>query len=412
MLVNRGELHNEIREIIGEFAHDKKVKASVGKYFIDKGMFEAEALNIFAQRTPLETLSDLVIGIFISALYEVLGKDYNRINPSKYFTENEILVINNYKTTKKENAKFPVIFEDIKQLNDNQWYTHLTAQQISELYAKRIITYNSETQRQLKTVVKNDKIITKIDINKKSVQEIKQRILDGKFISNFITINILENGMEEFYFTNDNLKIMAGELSIIDGFHRSLAIIEAIQENPNLEFNIGVVITHFDKEVAQRFIVQEDQRNKINSKYIKSLDAERKSNIIVKKINESSNSYLKGKITTDSYKLKTKQALIMFDVLSDSIDLVFKPKENIDIINYSKYIIDGLNLIIEDNTKLLEECKYEKLWISYIVILKELYGIDNWEDSLLSMVRNLNIDDIQYNYINTAMINRIKRELF
>lgn len=411
MLVNRENLENELRVVIAEFSADKKVKSKVGKYFKDKGMFEAEALNIFAQRTPLETLSELILGVFTVGVCEALDGEYSKINPHIFFTELEIQEITKYKVTKKNSKKFPIVFESIKQLNTNQWYTDLTAKQVSDLYSKRVITYNPETQRQLKTKNYSNKIITQIDVNKKSVQEIKQCLIDNKFFSNFITFNILENGEESFDIVDGNLKIMQGEVSIIDGFHRSLAIIDAIQENPELDFKIGVVITHFDVETAQRFIVQEDKRNKINSKYIKSLDLESKANTIVKKINENSKSHLKDKITTDKNRIKLQDALIMFDVLSDAIELVFKPKENIDVINYSKYIINGLNLIIENNTNLLENVQHEKIWACYIVVLGELYGKDSWEDSLLSIIGSLNIDSIEYNSVNGATINRMKKEL-
>lgn len=411
MLINREKLENELRVVIAEFSADKKVKDKVGEYFVAKGMFEAEALNIFAQRTPLETLSTLILCIFTDSLHQTLGDEYNKINPSKFFSELEIKTAEEYMVIKKDRKKYPIIFENIKQLNTNQWYTDLTAQQISKLYAKRVVTYNPETQRQLKTTTQKKNIITKIDVNKTSVQEIKQYLLEGKFFSNFITFNILENGEEELDIVDGNLKVNAGEISIIDGFHRSLAIIDAIQENPELDFKIGVVITHFDVETAQRFIVQEDKRNKINSKYIKSLNLDSKANTIVKKINETSKSHLKGKITTDKNRIKFGNSLVMFDVLADAIELVFKPKENLDMIHYSNYIIKGLNLIIENNTELLETVQQDKLWVTYIVVLGELYNQENWEDTLMVLVNNVNLDNIEYNSINGTTISRIKKEL-
>jgi hypothetical protein len=411
MLVNREKLEDQLRIIVSKYSADKKLKSKVGDYFVVKGLFEATALNIFAQRTPIETLPELMLCIFSMALYKNLDEDKYRINPEKFFTELEIKEATKYKFKKKQDANYPIVFEQIKQLNTNQWYTDMTAQQIKDLYDRRVVSYNPETQRQLKLKEQGGKIITQIDVNKESVQEIKKYLLDGKFFSNFITFNILENGEEEFEIVDGNLRVNGGELAIIDGFHRSLAIIDAVQENPNIDFKIGVVITHFDVETAQRFIVQEDKRNKINTKYIKSLNLENKSNTIVKKINENSKSNLKGQITTDKTYIKLGKGLIMFDVLSDSIELVFEPKENIDVINYSNYIIEGLNIIVESNTKLLEVSHDEKLWVSYIVVLGELYGKENWQDSLLRMINSIDLANIEYNSLNKGTINRIKKEL-
>lgn len=409
MLVNREKLENELRVIISEFSADKKVKEKVGKYFINKGMYEAEALNIFAQRTPLETLSELMLGIFTDALYQTVF--YDKINPDKFFTDVEIKEINKYKAKKKDNKKFPVVFEAVRQLNTNQWYTDLTIQQVAELYGRRVPTYNPNTQRQLKTVKHGDKIITKIDINRDSVNDIKQHIIDGTFFSNFITFNIREDGSEKFDIVDGDLKITDGYIDVTDGFHRGIAFIEVVLEHPDIEFSTGVMITHVDEERAQQYIVQEDKRNKIDSKYIDSLNIEKISTTITKKINENSKSYLKGKITTDKNKIKYKSEVIMFDVLSKSIDLVFKPTENIDLINYSKYIIDALNVIVENNMDLLNTVQDDKIWVSYIVMMGELYGQEDWEDKLVSLVNSVNLDNIEYSSVNGATINRIKKEL-
>jgi hypothetical protein len=58
----------------------------------------------------------------------------------------------------------------------------MSAQEINELFNRRVLTYNPETQRPLKRKEFNDKIIERIDVNPKAVKKIKNLILKGGFI--------------------------------------------------------------------------------------------------------------------------------------------------------------------------------------------------------------------------------------
>jgi len=417
MLTNRDTLEKTLSLITRDIGSNKKNIVIISKKFSERGLFPSDAKDIFAERTPLPTLSLTMLCLWNVLIHEIAPEDSkSRIDPSKFFTDLEIQKAKNYREeNKNESSKYPIVFEKCKQLNTDQWYTDLTAQELVDLYNRRVIIYNPETQRESKTKQYKDKIITSISTNKTSIVEIKKLLLNGEFMSNFITLNLLEDG-SEVYDINEygKMEIQAGELNIIDGFHRSLAIIDALNENQKLEFKIGVIITHYSIEKAQRYIVQEDKRNKINTKYIKSLNVDNKNSIVVKKINESYKSNFKGKITTDNVKIKSGAALIKFDVLFEAISIVFNVKENYDIIKISNYLIDGLNIISENKLELLKTTVDDRIWIMYLIILSEVYERDNWEldlSRILKDIEGVKLNSIQYTRINKALVSRIKNHM-
>ena len=170
----------------------------------------------------------------------------------------------------------------------------------------------------------------------------------------------------------------------MDGFHRTLGIIEAIQQNPELKYITGVYITNFDVNKAHRLIVQEDKKNKINRKYIKTLDLDNCSNKIATKLNEDSRSYLSGKISI------LKNSIVDYVVLSEAISYEFAPKETVDVVKYSKYLIDGINYIFELKPEFLAEKQVNTVWIAIIALLKKVYNAKDWKLQINKTIKKIN----------------------
>jgi len=401
MRTKRDVLEKELTIMISEYAKNRHVKMKVADIFKGHNLLAGDANSILMLLTPINTISQVMLYIFTKSLYEATSEE--RINPEKFFTELEIKEGDNWKADIEGKSKYPIVFKNVEKINSDMWVTYMTAQEIAELYSRRVIIYNPETQRALKKKEYKDKIIEEIDINKTSIQEIKKDILSSKFISNYITFNIMQSGEEQFEYNEKEktLTIYAGETNILDGFHRSLGMIYAVQENPNVEFRTGVSITNFDLDKARRYIVQEDKKNKMNKKYIKSLNSDSISNLIVKKINENSNSYLKGLVSFDDFMIKKGKAFVAFDILADAIEYTFEPKERLDIVKYSKRIIDGLNHIIELKQDLIKVAVEQTTWAYYICLIYATYEMGNWEDIILELLDNdslnskINISDIK-----------------
>ena len=85
-------------------------------------------------------------------------------------------------------------------------------------------------------------------------------MIDGSFITNTITFNVLKDGNDNIEYNPDNMSLIIGkesEIDIVDGFHRSYAILKALITKPNLNKNWEVRIVNWDIDKAQRFIYQE-----------------------------------------------------------------------------------------------------------------------------------------------------------
>jgi hypothetical protein len=292
--VEREILEKCVNTYISKYARNRAVKLSIIKDFKARNLLSGDVNNIMSLRLPLSTLSDIMLLVFTNSLYQATKEP--SINPEQYYTASEIKVGSNYLVPLKEVQRYPIKFNNAMfQIASDQWISFLTVQQLTDLFDRQVLIYNTESQRQTVQKFHHNQIIEQVNVNKLAVQEIESKILTNSFIPNFITLNLLQNGKDSFSFNGKDFIIKSGELNVLDGYHRCLSILQALQCNHELEFNIGLMLTNFDIDKAKRFIVQEDKKNKMSKKYIKSLDDTNYSGMIVTKINEKS--YLKGKIT-------------------------------------------------------------------------------------------------------------------
>lgn len=406
MLISREAIEKKVNILLSEYNAKRVTRDKVVKYFVAKGFFPGEIQDIFSKRRPIEMVSDLELCLITIALSQV----DDSIIPSKFFNKNEIHIAEQFSKTNETESKFPIVLEKVLQVDEDRWFTFLDLQTIGKLYSSGAIIYNPETQRNLKIKEFENNIVKEININKIAVQEIKQLMLENKFIFNTLTFNLQQDGEEEFEYDSKKSKfiITKGNIAVLDGWHRSLSMLYALQENPELNGCFEVRITYFDTDKAKAFIVQEDKKNKINAHYIKSLDTNKLSNLIVKKLNENSNSYLRGKITTDKIYIKKGKTLIMFDVLSDAIEFTFKPMQNADIIQQGKFILNGLNYILEEHEGYLDETN-ELIWSAFIVMLSKVYKNKNWQASIDVMLKKMRVIKEMYcGNINKGTIKKLE----
>jgi hypothetical protein len=293
MKVEPRELYNSLNAMIKMYGKNNKVLEEVTNLLIKKGIPRGYAKKILMGITPVEILDRAILYVVTSAFYQVTNESI--VNTEKYFTDEEIKEGEKFRYITEKKESFPVIFEDVLKVSDDYYITTLTAQKIKELYDGFVVTYNKETQRNTIARRIRNSVIEMINVNWKSVKEIEEEILKGLFITNAITFNILKNGEEEFEYDEKNrtLTVYKGEIDILDGFHRSLGMINAVSVNPEVQYITAVNITNFDIEKARRFIVQEDKKNKIAKKHIEAYK-ETLENAIVRKINESPNCDLRG----------------------------------------------------------------------------------------------------------------------
>ncbi|HEY5588234.1 MAG TPA: hypothetical protein VIK86_04670 [Candidatus Paceibacterota bacterium] len=404
MIVDRSLLESKLKSALREYSQNRNFKASIFEIMKTKGFKLSDVNDFIFMNTPMETFSFIVLCLFTIALFDVTKSE--ALNPAKFFYPIEIEEAQKYEIENIDTSNDPLIFTDMIQINENQWAGKLSIQEFNEKIDTQRIQYNPETQRGLKLKEYKGSIISEISTNKESVRSIKDDILNNRFVSNFITLNIEQNGKEDFNYNTKSrtLIITDGDIALTDGWHRSLGMIQALKENKNINYTTGIMITHFDISKAQNFIVQEDKRNKINTNYIKTIDNNNFSNQLVKKLNEHP-SYLKEKIVNDEAFIKNSQGLILYPRLLKMINYTFNPQNNMDMIKQSKFIIDGLNMLIESNPDYLIETN-ESLWFSAIVKLYNLY-VQSKPSTDLVITQN-DLTRIIYATITKAFANNFK----
>lgn len=432
MKLDKEKFYLELNSVFADLNLNKKLIEKVKTDLSIRNILPQAVQGIINRSIPVQTVDMPVLYFILDSLNKevqeinkeekIIEIDLKRLNPETYFTEQEIKEMETYKREIKKGAKYPLVFENVIKLAEDQFATKLSVQQIAELYNSNLIYYNTQTQRNTKVREWKNKIVEVISINNRSVNEIQKDIEENKFIPNFITFNLLQNGEDEFDYNEQNqtITIFNGEINIVDGAHRCLSILGAVKNNPNIKMNMGVTITNFDIDKARRFIVQEDKKNPIDKKYIQSLDSERLSNMIVQKLNERSDSELRGKIATDSAAIKHNQALTYFNILSDAIEHNFELKTKKDVLDISKWLIECFSELIGsypeqfiDNiaeSKKYSTIAHENMFIGYIALFSKLYHDNNWEEKLLNIMEKVDfsMNNPMWNEINlfTKSINK------
>jgi hypothetical protein len=414
MKQDRLNLENALSVILTEYNLNEDIFNSVHQTLKDKNITKGQSRGIFNKVIALESLDLPLLYWFTKALYAETKEVM--INPNKFFTEIEEEEFSKIKADTNIDIKIKdgsLILKNVSQLNDDHWTTNLTYKQISNLYNNGLIKYNPKSQRNLKSKIINGSVIEKININKKSIKEIKDLMLKGLFIPNTITLNILKSGEEEIGY-NENEKIIdiKGEIDIIDGFHRSLAILEAIRENPKLEGSMIISLCNFDIGKASGLIVQEDKRNKINKEHIKYLNQENLENQVIKNLNENVKSELRGLITTDIVLVKNNKALMLFNTVADAVEMQFELNNQRDTRKVSDFLIEFFNeltgIMYDDfkdiaNSRNNSVATYSSMFVGYIVIARDFYynNYENWQNKLEIILEK--IDFIKHNELWTDL---------
>jgi len=412
MITEREILEDKLKNLITEYARNRKVVTNITKELLNKNLDEGFTASIFKAQTPISSVNEFVLYAICKAFFKATNEEM--INPERYFTKIEIEDGDKWKQEVIIEIKDeePIIFSPIIPINNNSW---LTVKTISELYGMfniRKLVYNVKTQRPLSVREVNGKIIERININNNSVHQIENMIIEDLFIPDPLTINALlnESLVLEVNEKNNNITFFSGELDLTDGWHRLRGMFKALSKNPSLgDYRVPIQLTRLTEERAKDYIHQKSKHNPISEKYTKTLDPNRLSNQVVEFLNTETKSLLRGKITKDSAMLKAKnsKAVVEFNTLADTIDYTFNIKEQTDLYNANKYIMNGLNHIISK----LKEPTEIKIWCIYVCILYTIRDYQDWEDILDDILSNINYNIIEFKNLNKITILNMVKEI-
>jgi hypothetical protein len=392
------------------------MKNKVIDQFKERGFMTGEITAIITGTNRLEQLTDELLYLLVWVLYSTVDDAIlqDRINPEKVLTDKEIAIAKNIKVDRKKDSIYPIMFNNIHKDVEDDYSGIITLEELVDLFDKRIIKYNPETQRPLVSKLYHDQEIKDIFLNKKNVKEIEEKILTGKQIPDEITFNLAATGEEEFDFNNlkNELKINEGDIFCINGWHRITGGRNAFKKDPAKcsSFYFKLRIVHWDVEKAKAYVYQESLGTKLDILASKSYDVYNEVNQVVGKLNENPKSCLRGKITSDTSIFESGKALVMFNVIFDSINQMFEVKNNHDVSVFSNYFIKGLNLITDNNPDLLANPIDDRLLVTYMATLKKYFNDEDWQEKLINTIDKIDVNDLQsipYKTVNKTFINKV-----
>ena len=339
MLMERNMLEDKMLVALSSLS-SKQVEL-LQRVCLKHNMTPAKISDIIDHRLPIQEIGDGELFWIFSALKNVL-ECRNLPSIDRCFTPLEISSYSKSKLPDLKVKKFPVVFKNVQRIRSNQWQTVMSIDELMDLKQRQAIFYNPNTQRPLIVIEKGERIVTKVDLNQKSVKEMMTLMEQGVYNPHHITINLNKDKDTEPIFKGNDLIVQEGELDIIDGYHNYIAATRMKAKNKDFEYYMPIIITHFNERQAGMYISQENKKNIINTSYTASLDITNVGNIITERINDNTDFYLYNKIGKQSY------SNIKFSDVANAINYYYgKTKQGAETARVSREICKYWNDIIE-----------------------------------------------------------------
>ena len=347
---NRKELQTTLnRKIkqIKEFprsAQKEVEKVMATKYNVKFG----DTVDIFNEISPfsVKELNDEMLYKLMNSIREVALNRYESLDPSdlfvnKYFTEEEIEL---YEKPLDEETDFDIEITDWKQVSPNKYTIYVSIDEVIRWRNYNKLRFNPETQRDLVTIIVKGVPIKKLDINRKSVNEMKELRKKGLYFPVRGIININPDYFDKPIIKDGKMIIPAEtHMDLIEGFHNYIAMCEVKDENPNYEELCEFDIMLLNVDDANRFILQMDKKNHFKTNQTIRMDRINQVNYIIDQLNKSGEFHLYGTINSSMAVFINRIITRLFDVRQDrrkAIELLDKITNNMNYAVKSKNHFD------------------------------------------------------------------------
>lgn len=355
---NRKQLESILEKYYIKIHFDKAtIKSYKGELLTKHDVLEGMSNGVLMGIIKLNTLSDEEL--FWFAETALLFKN-DLLQLEDYYSDAPHEGMNSeiaqYSASKiqREKKLLPIKFKNVLRVSEDQFVTTITAKQLAELYRKQLVVYNIWTQRDATIRIVNGVEVPTITINKNSVNSIAQLLQEGSFIPNTLSFNVREENFDKVtYDEGKGVLTLNCPVDILDGAHRASAIIRTVELEPEFDLTFVLNIMTFTEKKAQRFIAQEDKRNKISKSYVATLDSARMENRIVSRLNEDEKFCFFGQIKPRVY--ADDKGKVVFDSgkLIDIIGASFHPRTNTDIVEIEEFLCKEINALTEADKSLL-----------------------------------------------------------
>ena len=410
MKINRNKLENILNDICMHIATDVIMCNQIYDYTKEKyNIPRGDISDLVCFRKSMSEVSEFILFCLLDSTIEI-KKIKNKL--SDFYTDQEIDMYEKSKY-KVDKIKFPIKIKTI-QIDSDQWIGKIDATFLMKLRAAQLINYNTNAQRTMQKVIKGDKEIYKISINKSAVSEITSSYKQRNFIPNTITLNMPIDS--DFYYNKDSCELIINKLEhfhILDAYHRYIALCKASDEDENFNYNMELRIVNWEDLKSQTFIWQEDKKTQLKKIDSNSLNMNDAANIIVTRINENPRCNIKGLISRNDGLINFGELaeLIKFFYLKKSIR---KEEENLLIISLVKELTNCFNMITEYDLKYLNK-KYSYKQLVIIIYMFYIYRDKDKEymceniDRVVCLQDQLDNKKFYYKVPRKSMLNEIDK---
>ena len=360
-------------------------------------------------RKDFSEANDFVLYILLSSYLSVYDSKDNR---KKFFTNQEIEKYSTFKY-EEETIKFPIVF-DMIQNSEDQWIGCISTKELMLLRKAQLINYEENTQRTKRRITRGENVYYEISLNKRAIKEITSSLENGRYIADDLTLNIPFNSSADFTYNKEQKRLIIKSIKafdIIDGYHRYIAICRASDANPDFNYNMELRITNFDEEKARNFIYQKDQKTKMSKIDSDTYNMNSIANIIVTRLNDSSQCNIKGMINRNN-------GYINFSDLATSIKYYYIPRdlpksqERKFIVQTVAELTEDFNILTEYDYSYLEKTYSFKDIVSIIHVFKKYQDKDKTNMCKTIDIVCQKMQDIQgVKYNSRTMKKSIERDI-
>ncbi|RXZ78074.1 hypothetical protein EBB07_28895 [Paenibacillaceae bacterium] len=418
--------------VIHEIINNKDLQENINETLLSHKILPGTLEEILTNLEALEQYSALEQGVIVNAIY-IATKSEN-LNPEFFWNQKQIGAINKYKKNhKEEEVKLPYTFGNyVVQSSEHDYITSLKFKEVGKLWNK-ILFYNTDLQRKPKEKTdKKGNTTTTPKVISKSVKEITNLMERGMFRSNTITFCVIMDDKSDISYDAGELTLISGDMYIIDGFHRLSAILNRLEQDPDLEDSIDVAIKYLSFDDARFYLGQINKMSKFDKSFVNYLMNDTLEDKIAIEIERKS--VLRGRIAKEATVSSKRSYLTSFNVLSKGIRDIFDPQNNADRINIASvlvyffdYVVDSYKDEFSSNLETLIKARksslrnYHNTFVVYLVIAKALYdkyGKDIPADEIIRLVESFDYSfDGEYSKVLFAEgkgkvnSNQVKRNL-
>lgn len=348
MLKDRETLEDNLIEAIKSVNTDKetikRVRNGLAKYDVHAGI--SQGLLNFPER--VKDIDLRLLFLLTEVVYKSSG-DMD-IDPRFYFTESEQKESYKYSHQQNEFLSFPLALPNTTIVGNEAYLTSLSIKTIKKLLDNQLLKYNFENQREAKVVKRNDVITLSPTVNKHNIREITEHLKHGTLVPTILVFNAsvgTSSEDEELVYDTKKMELVINrdtDLEILDGYHRCVALNNALEMYPDLEFNFGVLITNYSLNKSKSYQAQIAKAHPISQTRVMELESKRYSDTVVSQLREESD--LKGRISQTSRTHTSADELVSYNILSNAIDQFFPMNTKKEALDVAAYLTDFFNYLI------------------------------------------------------------------